>query len=154
MIADCEIALARPADSRRIAMMSRDLVEHGLTWRWTPQRILRVIHDASINVAVARAKGDLAGFAVMQYKDDEAHLLLLAVDHAHRNMGVGSALMGWMEATALTAGTGCIFLEARKGNTQAREFYARLGYLEVAEVSGLYSNNEDGVRIAKDLWAT
>lgn len=153
MIADCEIALARPADSRRIAMMSRDLVEHGLTWRWTPQRILRVIQDASINVAVARDKGDLAGFAVMQYKDDEAHLLLLAVDYAHRQKGVGSALMGWLEATALTAGTGCIFLEARKGNAPARAFYARLGYLEVAEVTGLYSNNEDGVRIAKDLWA-
>ncbi|MEO7433731.1 MAG: GNAT family N-acetyltransferase [Dokdonella sp.] len=154
MIADCEIALARPADSRRIAMMSRDLVEHGLTWRWTPQRILRVIHDASINVAVARDKGALAGFAVMQYKDDEAHLLLLAVDYAYRQKGVGSALMGWMEATALVAGTGCIYLEARKANAQARQFYARLGYREVAEVTGLYSNNEDGVRLAKDLWAT
>jgi ribosomal protein S18 acetylase RimI-like enzyme len=153
MIADCEIALALPGDARRIAMMSRDLVEQGLTWRWTPQRILRVIRDPAINVAVAREKGVLAGFAIMQYKDDEAHLLLFAVDYAHRHKGIGSALMGWLETTALTAGTGCIYLEARKNNAQARAFYARLGYLEIAEVEGLYSNNEDGVRIAKDLWS-
>jgi len=153
MIADCEIALALPGDARRIAMMSRDLVEHGLTWRWTPQRILRVMRDPAINVAVAREKGALAGFAIMQYKDDEAHLLLLAVDCAHRYKGIGSALMGWLESTALTAGTGCIYLESRANNAAARAFYARLSYIEVASVTGLYSNNEDGVRIAKDLWS-
>jgi ribosomal-protein-alanine N-acetyltransferase len=153
MIADCEISLAQAGDARFIAMMSRDLVEHGLAWRWTPPRILRVIRDPAINVAVAREKGQLAGFAIMQYKDDEAHLLLLAVDAAHRRKGVGRALMDWLETTALTAGTGCIYLEARASNAEARAFYGRLGYLEIVGVPGLYSNSEDGVRLAKDLWA-
>ncbi|HEY0178940.1 MAG TPA: hypothetical protein VGC30_04835, partial [Dokdonella sp.] len=77
VIADRDIALAVRGDARRIAMMSRDLVEHGLGWRWTEPRILRVMRDAAINVVVARDKGEIAGFAIMQYKDDEAHLLLL-----------------------------------------------------------------------------
>jgi ribosomal-protein-alanine N-acetyltransferase len=111
------------------------------------------MRDPAINVAVAREKGRLAGFAIMQYKDDEAHLLLLAVDAAHRRKGIGRALMDWLETTALTAGTGCIYLEARASNVDARAFYARLGYLEVVDVPGLYSNSEDGVRLAKDLWA-
>lgn len=153
MIADREISLAQAGDARFIAMMSRDLVEHGLAWRWTPPRVLRVMRDPAINVAIAREKGRLAGFAIMQYKDDEAHLLLLAVDAAHRRKGIGRALMDWLETTALTAGTGCIYLEARASNVEARAFYARLGYLEIAGVPGLYSNSEDGVRLAKDLWA-
>lgn len=153
MIADCEIGLALPGDARHIAMMSRDQIEHGLTWRWTPPRILRVIRDPAINVAVAREKGQIIGFAIMQYKDDDAHLLLLAVAAAHRLKGVGRALMDWLEATALTAGTGCIYLEARASNAQARAFYCRLGYLEIADVPELYSNSEDGVRLGKDLWS-
>ena len=152
MIADREIALALRSDARRIAMMSRDLVEHGLGWRWTEPRILRVMRDAAINVVVARDKGEIAGFAIMQYKDDEAHLLLLAVDPLCRRRHVGRDLMAWLENTALTAGIGCIYLEARSRNAGARAFYAGLGYLEVRTVPHLYSNEEDGVRLAKDLW--
>lgn len=153
MIADCEIGLALPGDARPIAMMSRDQIEHGLVWRWTPPRILRVIRDPAINVAVAREKADVVGFAIMQYRDDDAHLLLLAVAAAHRRKGIGRALMDWLETTALTAGTGCIYLEARASNAEARAFYCRLGYLEIADVPELYSNSEDGVRLGKDLWS-
>ncbi|MEO7324299.1 MAG: GNAT family N-acetyltransferase [Dokdonella sp.] len=153
MIVDREIGLATAADARAIAMMSRDLIEHGLAWRWTPPRILRVIRDPAINVVVAREKGELAGFAIMQYKDEEAHLLLLAVAAAQRRKGIGRDLMDWLETTALTAGTGCIYLEARATNIAARAFYCRLGYLEIADVPELYSNSEDGVRFGKDLWS-
>jgi ribosomal-protein-alanine N-acetyltransferase len=152
MIAEREIRLARPGDARRIAMMSREWVEHGLDWRWTPPRILAAMRDPAINVAVACERGELAGFGIMQYKDDEAHLLLLAVDGRQRRRGIGAALMAWLEATALTAGTGLIYLEARSRNTDARAFYRKLGYIEIMSVRGLYSDREDGVRIAKDLW--
>ena len=152
MITPHDICLATGSDARRIAMMSRDHVEQGLDWRWTPPRILRMIHDADTNVAVARNAGELGGFGIMRYKDDEAHLLLLAVASAQRRRGVGSALMSWLEATALTAGIGVIHLEARARNSEARAFYHRLGYTEIRLVHGLYSDSEDGVRIAKDLW--
>jgi ribosomal-protein-alanine N-acetyltransferase len=153
MIVAPDIALAGRGDAARIAMMSRDLVEQGLAWRWTPPRVLRAIRDEAINVVVARLAGTVAGFAIMQYKDDEAHLLLLAVDPPQRRKGVGAALMGWLEATALTAGTGCLYLEARSRNVIARAFYRRLGYIEISIVHDLYAQNEDGIRIAKDLWA-
>jgi ribosomal-protein-alanine N-acetyltransferase len=152
MIADLEIGLARPGDVRRIATMSRDLIEQGLDWRWTPPRITAALHDPAVNFAVARERGELAGFGIMQYKDDEAHLLLLAVDPARRRKGIGRALMQSLEATALTAGIGLIRLEARTGNAEARAFYRKLGYLDIKSVPGLYGPGEDGVRIAKDLW--
>ena len=43
MIDAGEIRLALPQDGVRIATMSRDYVEHGLGWGWTPARVLRSI---------------------------------------------------------------------------------------------------------------
>ena len=153
MIVEHDIDLALASDAPRIATMSRDLIEHGLAWRWTPPRILRMIRDPATNVAVARGEAGVSGFALMQYKVDEAHLLLLGVDPAQQRRGIGRALMRWLETTALTAGIGLIHLEARTRNTSARAFYRELGYVEIRTMRSLYSNDEDGVRMAKDLWA-
>ncbi len=152
MISDHEVGLARLADAHRIAEMSRDFIEYGLGWKWTAARILLCLRDDSTNVAVAREGDDLTGFAIMQYKEEEAHLLLFAVSAAHRRQGVGSALLSWLEETALTAGVGLIYLEARTRNAEARAFYRQHGYSEIARVRGMYRGVEDGVRIAKDLW--
>ena len=152
MISDCQIRLAAPADARRIAEMSRDYIEYGLGWRWTPGRVLAAIHAPDTNLAVAWRSRLLAGFGLMQYKDDEAHLVLLAVQAQCRRSGVASALLSWLEETALAAGIGTVHLEARLGNHEARAFYRKLGYQEIARVRGYYQGQEDGVRIARDLW--
>jgi ribosomal-protein-alanine N-acetyltransferase len=93
-----------------------------------------------------------AGFGIMKYRDDDAHLLLLAVSHAHRRKGIGTALVTWLERTAVTAGIGCIYLETRLLNTEARHFYRRLGYREIRRIRGYYQGREDAVLIGKDLW--
>ena len=146
------VELARPTDAFRIAAMSREYIEHGLGWKWTAARVLKCIRARETNVIVVRDGPGLAGFAIMQYLDDEAHLLLFAVDSARRRRGVGSALLAWLESTALTAGIGVVYLEARVRNSVAREFYRVHGYAEVARVPKMYRGIEDGVRIAKDLW--
>jgi ribosomal-protein-alanine N-acetyltransferase len=152
MITDCQIRLALPADARRIAAMSRDFIEHGLGWRWTPARVMAALRAPDSNLAVACRSNSLAGFGLMQYKDDEAHLILLAVEADCRRTGVATALLAWLEKCALTAGIGTIYLEARARNLEARAFYRKAGYLEVALVPGYYQGREDGVRIARDLW--
>jgi [ribosomal protein S18]-alanine N-acetyltransferase len=152
LITDREIRLAAPGDAPAIAVMSRDLIEQGLGWRWTPRRILQSIRDPTTNVAVSCERGQLAGFGIMKYDDQDAHLNLLAVLPRYRRTGVGGALMSWLENCALTAGIGTIYLEARATNTQARSFYKHRGYREMALVSRYYWGREDGVQIAKDLW--
>ncbi len=52
----------------------------------------------------------------------------------------------------MTAGIGVIYLEARTRNAEARAFYRRHAYSEVARVPKMYRGNEDGMKIAKDLW--
>ena len=155
------IDLARAADALAIAELSRDTIEHGLGWRWTRDRVLRCIRDPSTNVIVARRTAtdgcDVIGFGIMQYQDrnddETAHLLLFAVAPVLRRQGIGSALLAWLESTALTAGTGVISLEARTTNHEARAFYRHHGYREGAHVPAMYRGVEDGLRIAKDLWA-
>jgi len=150
MIDASEIRLALPQDAVRIATMSRDYVEDGLGWGWTPARVLRGIRDRATNVVVAECGADLAGFGIMKYLDDDAHLLLFAVKPEYRRRGVGSGLVTWLESTATTAGIELIFLETRATNTAAREFYAARGYRELATLPRYYGS-EDAVRIGKDL---
>jgi ribosomal protein S18 acetylase RimI-like enzyme len=146
-----DIRLALPADAGRIAAMSRDYVESGLEWSWTPARVLRSIVDHASNVAVIDAGGAIVGFGIMQYGDHTAHLALLAVHPEHRNRGVGTRLMGWLEKPAVMAGIVRIRLEARADNPVAIEFYRRRGFEPHGRISGYYQGRIDAVRLGKSL---
>ena len=150
MIDAREIRLALPRDAARIAAMSRDYIEAGLGWGWTPARVARSIGDRATNVVLAECGADLAAFGIMKYLEEDAHLLLFAVRPEYRRCGIGSQLLAWLESTATTAGIELIFLETRATNTAAREFYAARGYRELATLPRYYGS-EDAVRIGKDL---
>lgn len=158
MIEHVTLRLARPADAQSIARLSRDRIEAGLGWRWTETRVLHSLADPATNVIVAQSAGTVSraaeplGFGIMKYRDDEAHLLLLAVRADACRRGAGTALVGWLETSARAAGLGQIYLEARVTNAAARAFYAALGYLEIQTLPGYYSGREACVRLAKDLW--
>lgn len=151
MIEACEIRLATLADAERIATMSRDFIEYGLGWAWDAPRVARRIRNRATNVIVAESGGDVIGFALMEYADTEAHLLLFGVEPVQRRRGIGSALLCWLETTAATGGIELIFLEARVSNQAARAFYAARGYRELAVIPRYYSGREDAVRIGRDL---
>lgn len=151
MISEHEVTLAIPTDALEISELSREAIEHGLAWRWTPRRVMLSIVEPSINVVVVRQRGRLTGFAIMSYGDEKAHLQLLAVHAAHRSRGVGSALLSWLEATARVAGIGVIQLETRAQNLQARAFYISHGFIELGLREGYYQGVEDAVRMSKNL---
>ena len=151
MIEYGEIRLAVAEDAVRIAEMSRDFIEHGLGWAWDAARVQRRIRNAATNVVVAQSGADIVGFALMEYHDLDAHLLLFGVEPVHRNRGIGSSLLRWLEMSATTAGIEMIFLECRGGNSAARAFYQARGYRELAVIPKYYSGREDAVRIGKDL---
>ena len=51
------LCLARCEDAEEIAKMSRDSIEGGLTWSWTPTRVRRSILSRDSSVVVARRDG-------------------------------------------------------------------------------------------------
>ena len=94
------IRFADRADALAIAEMSRDLIEKGLGWSWTKERVTRCLRHPDTNVVIAVRNADRAGFGIMKYGEEEAHLLLLAVRPAHARCGVGRRLVDWLEASA------------------------------------------------------
>jgi len=145
------IRLATLRDARAIAEMSRDEIEMGLAWTWTPERVRRSIRDRAINVAVALEHSKIVGFGIMHYGDDKARLLLLAVGRAVREQGVGGRLHDWLEKCARMAGLRRIELEARADNLEALAFYGLRGYERFDTAHGYYQGRIDAFRLAKSL---
>lgn len=148
---ELSLRLARPADASTIANLSRDLIEYGLRWRWTPERVAASIRAADVNVIVARIHDNVAGFAIMRYGGDDAHLDLLAVAPPDRRAGVGRQLLEWLEKCAVVAGIFSVTLEVRAANQGARLFYQRMGYRALVELPGYYQGVEAALRMGRDL---
>ena len=143
--------LATIEDAGRIARMSRRLIETDLPQSWTPRRVANHIRGTNSIVVAARDKEAIAGFAVMHFKDDSAHLNLLAVEPDYRRRGVGRSLIKWLEDSARVAGIKIISLEVRSSNHRALRFYSELGYSETGVIPGYYSGVDDATLLARDL---
>ena len=145
---------ARVTDAALLAAMSREFVEAGLAPSWSSTRISWHVRNPDSVVLTARTGLELAGFAIMRYADDVAHLNLLAVAPAHRRRGIARRMVSWLEETALTAGTFIIGLELRAGNEVARAFYRALGYREIGQIPGYYQGVECAIRMVRDVRAS
>jgi ribosomal protein S18 acetylase RimI-like enzyme len=151
MATQVRIGLAVPSDAPAIAALSREAIEYGLTPTWAPRRILGSLRNPDTNVVVARDADGLLGFGIMDYGDTSAHLALFAVRRDGRRLGVGSALLGWLEKCARVAGIAVIRAEVRTGNREARAFYGRHGYAEGVILAGYYQGVEDALKLEKNL---
>ncbi|MDF2466138.1 MAG: hypothetical protein K0Q43_4373 [Ramlibacter sp.] len=152
MIIIPNVSLANETDASAIAEMSRDYVEYGLGWSWTPSRVMKAIRDNGTNVAVVRERGLVLGFGIMRYGEQKAHLTLLAVQPTERKRGLGAVLLSWLEKSALTAGIERVQLEARADNPVAIAFYRDQGYEDAGTVRGYYRGEVDALRLEKTLW--
>ncbi|MDH4047042.1 MAG: GNAT family N-acetyltransferase [Gammaproteobacteria bacterium] len=148
------IRAAHISEAALIASASRLHVEYGLQWRWTPSRIRQQIRDPETMVLIASVRGDIAGFAIMHFGDERAHLLLLAVLPQHRRRGIGSAMLRWLEESCKTAGIRHVRLEVRSANRGARDFYARAGYRYLGQISAYYDGRESAAVMARQLFVT
>ena len=127
------IRLAEPRDAQAIAVMSRDFIEAGLGWKYDAGRVMRAIRDRETLAVVAcegsrpapAGRATINGFAIMEFGEERAHLVLLAVRPSHRRAGIAS-----------------IHLELRAGNEAARRFYRAMGFYETVLVPGYYRSGE------------
>ncbi len=145
------LKLAAPADAAPIAAMSRELIEAGLAWTWTPERVARNLAHPDSLVLTARDGVPLVGFAIMQFGDERAHLSLLAVRPDCRRQGVARRMLEWLTASALTAGIASVHLELRESNLGARRFYLSQGFAETMRVPGYYRGVETAVRMLREI---
>lgn len=145
------IEFAKYSDANEIGQLSKMYVEHGLGWSYTPKKLRRIINDKNKIIVAARRNNKLVGFGIMTYHQDNANLDLLAVIAMYRRQGIGKKIVIWLEKVAEVAGIFNIFVQARKNNRIAIEFYKNLGYHTLDEVSGYYRKKESGVIMSKTL---
>ena len=145
------IEFARYSDAVEIGAMSKNDIEYGLGWKYTPQRIRTLINDSARNVVVARIGSDLAGFGVMTYLQDQANLDLLAVKPELQRTRIGTQIVGWLERVAITGGALNIFVQVRARNIGAIQFYESLGFSVLETQRAYYRGVEAGVIMAKSL---
>jgi ribosomal-protein-alanine N-acetyltransferase len=131
--------------------MSRDLVEHGLPWSWDGERVAKHVRCPDSVVLTAQVERQLIGFAIMHFRDESAHLHLLAIESGYQRLGIGRRLIEWLEENGRVAGTFIVSLEVRAKNQGARAFYRRLGYTELVCIPGYYSGREAAIRMSRDL---
>ncbi len=131
--------------------MSRLHIEYGLNWRWTPAKVKRHIRDKDTIVLIASKGGTIAGFAIMRFGDDHAHLFLLAVQPEYRRSGIGRTMMHWLEKSCRTAGIQAVRLEVRSSNLGAMQFYRNLGYRFLGKIAGYYDRRESAAIMARSM---
>ena len=145
------IEFATLSDTTEISKLSRDEIEHGLGWKYTTNRLARLLKSDSKNVVVARIYGELAGFGIMSYYQEQANLDLLAVKTSFRRSHIATSIVQWLEDVAMTAGIHTVFVQVRQSNKGAITFYQRTGYLEIDCIPQYYNGIENAVIMAKQL---
>ena len=147
------IAFASQHDAPSIAVMSRDLVEHGLGWEYRRERIAGMIADRDTAAIVTRDGPHVAGFAFMSFGAERAHLVLLAVRPSHQRQGLAHRMIAWLTDTALVAGMASMHVELRVSNHAGLAFYRSEGFAESLRVPGYYRGRETAIRMLRLLRA-
>ena len=150
-LSDITLEIGADRDIPIVAEMSRDLIEYGLPWSWTSTRIMRCMQSRESIFLIATNKDLIAGFALMELRDEYAHLNLFAVAPGFRRIGLGARMLSWLEVSARTSGVFDIFLEVRADNSDARTFYRKMGYRTVAWLPSYYQKRFNGVRMVHNM---
>lgn len=104
---------------------------------------------------VRDAAGELAGYYLLMYALDEAHLLDVAVAARRQGQGLGRRLLNGLAARARSQGMTSILLEVRPSNERALEVYRRHGYIHIGRRKAYYpagpAGREDAIVMRLDL---
>lgn len=99
--------------------------------------------------------GELAGYYLLMYALDEAHLLDVAVAGKRQRQGLGRRLLDEIAARARGQGMESILLEVRPSNERALDVYRRHGYVHIGRRKGYYpagpAGREDAIVMRLDL---
>jgi ribosomal-protein-alanine N-acetyltransferase len=87
-------------------------------------------------------EGPLAGYFLVMYAVDEAHLLDVAVSGERQGRGLGRYLLDRIAARARAKGMSSILLEVRPSNGRALQVYERYGYTQIGRRKGYYPAHE------------
>jgi len=137
---------ATPADAEALHALAAELADALADRR--PEagavrtRLGELLEESRARVFVAENEdGSVLGAATLWIKPDLAHgdtvveVPMLVVARGARRRGIGTLLMGEVQNVAAEVGATLIELVATGDNTDAREFYRSLGFVETDHVA-------------------
>lgn len=126
------------------ATHARAFAGHGRAWSAAEFRAL--LQDTHVI-----RTGDARAFILGRVVTDEAEILTLATDPAHRRCGLARACLRGFEAQAAARGAASAFLEVAADNAPARALYAAAQYAEVGRRKGYYGAGVDALVLSRPL---
>jgi len=132
-----ELASGRVSDADAVDRVMQAAFEPRYGEAWTRAQCVGILTMPGVWLTLARIEGEVVGFALVRAIIDEAELLLIAVDPAHRRHGVAGALMRSMLAECRGRGVHRVHLEVR-ANNPAVALYAAHGFIKAGERRDYY----------------
>ncbi len=148
---DLRLLPALPPHATAVAQLVRITTPQNQHARWDAVRIGRRIRSPNSVLVLAVSGRYLAGAAVLDLLSDEAQLALLVVHPHYRRIGIGSALLGWVETTASTAGLFTLQLKLEASNGAGRAFCFAHHYRERGCLPAFYADGTAAIRMVRDL---
>jgi ribosomal protein S18 acetylase RimI-like enzyme len=123
------------SDQAAVAKLWREVFPDAPTWNIPEADIQRKLAVQPELFLVARIGAELVGTAMGGYDGHRGWVYYVVVSPKHRRQGVGTALMGRVEAGLADLGCPKINLQVRASNHEVVAFYKKLGYQVEERVS-------------------
>lgn len=108
---------------------------------WSVGQVLEEL-SAGRSVVVLTASAEIIGYASVSVVGEDAELLRIAVDPAHRRQGFGRALLTAGVEAAGGRGARRILLEVDSENSAAIELYTYAGFRQISRRRGYYRGRD------------
>ena len=138
-MADFEISIMTAADVDGM----HEIEQATFATPWSRKSIENELTNACARYLVARAGGEVVGYAGMWLVIDEAHITNVAVHADMRGRGLGKALMESLIQLAADSGMIWMTLEVRRSNKVAQNLYRRFGFIDVGYRKRYYEDNQE-----------
>lgn len=118
---------------------------------WSREDYLNELEREDSVSVVAVTEEKVRGFLVARLimTSNEAELYNIGVDKKYRRHGIGSLLLKYFIDACRTENTNNIWLEVRKSDLAATDFYRQHGFQIIAERKNFYTSPSDSAYIMK-----
>jgi ribosomal-protein-alanine N-acetyltransferase len=100
---------------------------------------------------VAKRARRIVGYAVTCEAGSAAEIVSIAVDSAHRQTGVATALLRHTMERLKRSGVRSLALMVRVANHEAIRLYERLGFCAAGSIPRYYEDRSDGLLMRREL---
>jgi ribosomal-protein-alanine N-acetyltransferase len=133
------ISDARPTDAAALAAVHARAFRHG----WSESEFEGLLSDPQVTCHLARDGRAITGFILSRAVEDEAEILMVAVDPSQQGRGLGRRLLARHLGRLAARGARRVFLEVDEGNGAALRLYTRAGFAKVGRRPGYYPSGEN-----------